>query len=254
MNLLERQVSARLKGKTVWITGGKRVGQAVAKAFAEQGSNLIVSYLNSKPEADVTVAAAQKMGVKAIAVQMDVSARESVFNAVRETAKAFPKVNVLVNLASVFSPVKMEHVSQRDWDVNVQAHVLGTFWPIQALAPRMPRGSHIINIADRTSLGKSYKNYIPYIVTKAGVQSLTKAAAKELADKGIFVNAIAPGPILKPPFTPQKEWDQLRKNSPIQYPVNDREAVEQFALLSLYLASVTMTSGCTYALDQGQNL
>ncbi len=254
MTLLDRQIKSRLKGKTVWITGGKRVGQTIARAFAEQGANLAVSYLHSKKEADATVKMAKSLGVRAITVQMDAGSRESAFEAVREISKTFSKIDVLVSMASVFHSVPFDKISQLEWDVNYQAHVLGSFWPLQAAAKHMPKGSHVVNVADRTSIGRSYSNYLPYIVTKGAVESFTRAAAKELGGRGIFVNAIAPGPILKPPEASQKEWEKLRRSSPVQFPIDDREAVEQFAVLVLYLSTLTMTSGRTYSLDQGQNL
>ncbi len=254
MTVLDRQIKSRLKGKTVWITGGKRVGQTIARAFAEQGAHIAVSYLRSRKEADATVKMAQSLGSKAVSVQMDAGSRESAFEAVRAIAKTFSKIDVLVSMASIFHSVRLREISQKEWDDNYQSHILGSFWPLQAALPRMPKGAHVVNIADRTSIGRSYKNYLPYIVTKSAVEALTRAAAKELGERGVFVNAVAPGPILRPPETPQKEWDALRRSSPVQYPIDDREAVEQFAVLVLYLSTLTMTSGRTYSLDQGQSL
>ena len=82
----------------------------------------------------------------------------------------------------------------------------------------IPRGGHIINIADRTSIGKTYKGYLPYVVTKGAVASMTKALAVELAPKGIFVNAIAPGPILRPEDISKKDWQKINqeKDSELQ--------------------------------------
>ncbi len=254
MTILDKQVKARLKGRTAWITGGKRVGQTIAQALAEQGCNIAMSYFRSKKEAESTVAMARKLGVKACAVSMDASSKDGAFQAVRDILQTFPRIHILVNMASVFGSVEFENISHLDWDSNYQAHMLGSFWPLQAAAPHMPRGSHVINVADRTSVGKTYRNYLPYIVTKAAVEALTRTEAKELGDRGIFVNAIAPGPVLKPADISQKEWDALRKKSPVQFPINDQEAIEQFALLAIYLSTVTMSSGRTYSLDQGQSL
>jgi NAD(P)-dependent dehydrogenase (short-subunit alcohol dehydrogenase family) len=83
---------------------------------------------------------------------------------------------------------------------------------------------------------------------------MTKTLAVELAPKGIFVNAIAPGPILRPEDLSQKEWDEIRNSSPLKYPIKDSEAVSQFVKLTIYLAETTMSSGYIYPLDQGQNL
>ena len=114
----------------------------------------------------------------------------------------------------------------------------------------MPRGSHIITISDRTFLGNVYSDFIPYVVTKGAVASLTKALSTELAPKGIFINSVAPGPVLKPDYLPQKEWNKMRNSSIIKYPITDREAVEEFAKLVLYLSTVRST-GAVYPLDFG---
>jgi 3-oxoacyl-[acyl-carrier protein] reductase len=243
-----------LKGKTVWITGGKRIGQVIAESLAKEGVNIIVSYRSSSLEADQTIKNVKKFKVQTLSIKCDVSDEASVNTAVKEIKKKFKKVDILINMASVFSPIDLDDVKKTDWENNFSAHILGTFWPIQKIAKIMPNGGHIINIADRTSIGKSYKNYVPYIVTKAAVGSMTKALATELASRGIFVNAIAPGPILRPDDLSKKEWQEIRNSSPLKYKIEDSEAVEQFAKLALYLSGVTMASGYIYPLDQGQNL
>ena len=225
-----------------------------ARALAEQGVNIIASYRVSEKEAGRIVQSAKKLGVRAITVQADVSNRLDMEQALRQVLKKFPKIDILVNMASVFAPIRFEEVTEKDMEANVRAHLLGTLWPTQLIAPHMPRGSHIINITDRTAVGKVYKNYLPYVVTKKAVEGVTRASAVELAEKGIFVNAIAPGPMLRPDGTTTKEWKALREKSRLKYPIDDRRAVEQFALLVLYLSVVRMASGNTYPLDQGQNL
>lgn len=253
MTLLERHL-ARLKNQTAWITGGKRIGEVVARTLAEQGVNLVLSYRRSAGEAIETAAAAQQLGVRAITVQTDVSSRESVREAVERVRGEFPSIDILVNMASVYQPVSVEEIGERDWQENLGAHVLGTFWPTQLMAPLMPRGGHVINVADVTSMGKPQKGNLPYLVTKAAVAAMTRAMALDYGERGIFVNALAPGPILPPEDFPRETWTRIRERSPVKHPVSDEEAVEQFALLVLYLSMTTMSSGHLYPLDQGQNL
>ncbi len=253
MTLLAEHL-ARLKGQTAWITGGKRLGRTVARALSEQGVDLVLSYRHSGAEAEETAAAARKLGVRAVTVQADVARRESVAAAVERVRAEFPRIDILVNMASVYQPVRVEEISEQDWSENYCAHVLGTFWPTQLIVPLMPAGGHVINVADVTSVGKPQRRNLPYVATKAAVAGMTQAMALDYGEKGIFVNALAPGPILPPDDFPREVWQRIRERSPVRYPVEDCEAVEQFALLVLYLAMTTMSSGHIYPLDQGQNL
>ncbi len=253
MTLLARHLE-RLKGRAAWVTGGKRVGRTVAAALAEHGVDLVLSYRRSVAEAEQTAAHARALGVRAITVRADVSSRESVAAAVETVRGAFPRIDILVNMASVYAQIAPEDIAERDWERNIGAHILGTFWPVQLIVPLMPPGGHIINIADVTSIGRPQRRSLPYIATKAAIAAMTAAMALDYGERGIFVNAIAPGPILPPDDFPPEVWQRIRSRYPVRYGMTDEEAVEQFALLVLYLCLVTMTSGHTYPLDQGQNL
>jgi NAD(P)-dependent dehydrogenase (short-subunit alcohol dehydrogenase family) len=118
----------------------------------------------------------------------------------------------------------------------------------------MPRGGHIVNVADVTSIGRPQRRNLPYVATKAAVAGMTKQMALEYGERGIFVNALAPGPILPPEDFSPDVWQRMRDRSCVNFPMTDEEAVDQFALLVLYLCLTTMSSGHVYPLDQGQNL
>ncbi len=253
MTILARQFE-RLRGRTAWITGGRRIGRTVAAALAEQGVNLVLSYRRSSSEAEATAAAARALGVRAATVRADVGSRESVAAAVAEAGREFPAIHILVNMASVYREVRAGEISEIDWQENISAHILGTFWPVQLIAPLMPPGSHIINVADVTSISRSQRRVIPYVATKAAVAGMTRAMALDYGERGIFVNAIAPGPIVPPEDFPPDVWKRIRDRYPVRYAMTDEEATEQFALLVLYLCLTTMTTGHVYPLDQGQNL
>jgi NAD(P)-dependent dehydrogenase (short-subunit alcohol dehydrogenase family) len=235
-----------LKGKTVWITGGRRIGQSIIKALAAQGCNIVVSYRSSEKEAkDAT------KGIKnSLIVQCDTTKPESVVVAVNEIKNKFKKLDVLVLMASIFTPVKLEKITEKDWDSNFSVHVKGTFWPIQIAAGIMPKGSHIITISDRTALGHVYPGYTPYVVTKAAVAAMTRALAVELGPRGIVINSIAPGPILRPEDISPKEWKSIRNESIIKNPITDDEAVDEFVQTVIRLSRVR-SSGATYPLDLG---
>lgn len=253
MSLLARRME-RLQGQTAWITGGKRIGHTVALALAEQGVNVVLSYRFSRAQAEETAAGVRRLGARSMTVQADVSLRTSVAAAVELVSREFPRIDILVNMASVYREVRPEDASEEDWKDNIGAHILGTFWPVQFIVPLMPQGSRIINIADVTAIGRPYHSNVPYIATKAAIVGMTRAMALDYGDRGIFVNAIAPGPIVPPEDFPPETWRRIRERFPVKYPMTDEEAMEQFALLVLYLCTATMTTGHTYPLDQGQNL
>ena len=239
-----------LKDKTVWITGGKRIGQEIAVSLAELGADLILSFRSSEKAARETVEKVRPLGRKVSVIQCDVSSRQSVSAAVKEIKKEFQKLDILILLASIFKPVKLKEIKEADWDDNFSVHVKGTFFPIQASLNLMPKGSHIITVADRTSIGATYRGCLPYVVTKAAITSMTKALAIELGPKGIFINSIAPGPILKPGSISQKEWQAIRRASIIKYPITDKEAVKEYVDTVIRL-SLARSSGSIYPIDLG---
>lgn len=253
MKLFESQLE-KLRGQTAWIIGGKRIGQVVARALAEAGVNIVAGYLRSREEAQSLVDEALKLGVQALAVQTDASVKDSVAKALEAIRKKFSQIDILLNMASIFKPKAVEEITEADWQQNFGVHVLGAFWPVQLLLPVLPRGAHVINIVDRTAIGKIYPGYLPYVVSKASLAQLTRALAVELAPRGIFVNAIAPGPILRPADISEADWQKNRESSPLKFAISDEEAVAQFASLVLYLCVNDMASGHVYPLDQGLNL
>lgn len=239
-----------LKGKVAWITGGKRVGIRVAEALAQHGADLVISYNKSKRESEEAQEKAKKYGIKVFIVQTDVSSRKSVADSVNKIKKEFGKIDIMVLMASIFSKMKLDDVTEKDMLDNFKVHALGTFWPVQLGLSLMAKGSHVITISDKTVLGKVYLDYFPYNVTKGTVAYMTRALAYELAPKGIFINSIAPGPVLKSEGLSGQEWKKIRKESMINYPITDEEAVREFAKLVLYLSTARST-GFIYPLDFG---
>ncbi len=240
-----------MKGKVVWITGGKRIGQSIAVELASRGAEIIISYRSSRAEAEEVVKKIKSIGGKSYIIQCDVSKKESVVESVKEIKKKIKKIDILILLASVFKPVTTSKIEEIDFDINVATHIKGTFWPIQASLPIMPAGSHIIAISDRTAIGQIYSGYLPYVITKSAVSTMVRALATELGARGIFINAIAPGPILKPDDISQKDWQKIRDKSIIKYPITDDQAVSEFVETVVRLCKVR-SSGAIYPLDLGQ--
>lgn len=238
------------KDKVIWITGGKRIGREIAASLAELGANLVLSYRSSEKEAQETAKKAKKLGRKVLLVKADVADRESVVETVKQIKNEFGRLDVLILLASIFKPVKLEDVSEKDFDENVATHIKGTFWPIQLAIPLMKAGSHIITVSDRTSIGRIYSGYLPYVITKSAVAVLTRTLAVELGPRGIFINSITPGPVLKPDEISVRDWKEIRRESIIKFPITDREAVQEFVDTVIRLCFVR-SSGGVYPLDFG---
>jgi 3-oxoacyl-[acyl-carrier protein] reductase len=239
-----------LANQTIWITGAKRIGQRVARALAEAGADLIISYRSSKTEAEAIAHDVATIGTEARLIQCDTSSRESVTRAVDEMRQSISRLDGLVLMASIFSAIPLEAITEASWEAYFAAHVKGTFWPIQVSLSLLNPGAHIITVADRTAVGQVYPGYLPYVVTKAAVAYLTKALAAELGPRGIFINAIAPGPILKPEDISSEAWQAIRATSSIKYPITDDEAVQEFVATVVRLTSVR-SSGGVYPVDLG---
>jgi len=239
-----------LEGKVAWITGGKRIGQEIAVALASLGADLIITYRTSEKEALDVAEEVKSFGHRTMILQADVTKRESVAAALEHVKNEFGKIDILVLLASIFNPVKFEDIDEKSWEANFSTHVKGTFWPVQLSAPIMPAGAHIVTISDRTTLGRIYSGYLPYVVTKSAVAALTRALSVELGTKGIYVNSIAPGPVLRPEDITEEAWQAIRDESAVKHPLSDEEAVKEFVDTVLRLCLVR-SSGSVYPLDFG---
>jgi len=239
-----------LANQTIWITGAKRIGQEVARALAAAGADLIISYRSSKAEAKAIAQQVATIGREARLIHCDTSSRQSVVRAVDQMKETISRLDGLVLMASIFSPVTLEAITEASWEAYFATHVKGTFWPIQVSLPLLKPGAHIITVADRTAIGHVYPGYLPYVVSKGAVAHLTRALAAELGPRGIFINALAPGPILKPEDITSEAWQAIRATSSIKYPITDEEAVEEFVATVVRLLSVR-SSGGVYPVDLG---
>ncbi len=192
-----------LTGKTVMVTGAaKRLGREIALALARRGANIAVHYHSSAADARRVVAEIKALGVDAIAVKADQSNARQVRAAVARAHRHFGALDCLVAGAAVFRRTPFARLSEADWDFHLDANLKGPFLFALEVARQMKTGKMIF-FADWAAM-RPYRNYLPYLVSKAGIICLTKALAKELAP-GVQVNAIAPGPVLLPADFPKAE-------------------------------------------------
>ena len=205
-----------LQNAVVLITGGKRIGQVVAKELARRGADIATAYRGSRAEAEQTVQDVQALGRRAIAVQADVSREADCRALVAQTVAQLGRIDALVNMASVYRARPFATLTGQEWDEDLNVNLKAAFICSQAAAAQMTSGGHIVNFADwlAASGRPAYKDFVSYYVAKAGVKALTEALALQLAPS-ILVNAIAPGPILPPPDLTEEENREVAAATPL---------------------------------------
>jgi NAD(P)-dependent dehydrogenase (short-subunit alcohol dehydrogenase family) len=208
-----------LTNRVVIITGGKRIGRIVARELAARGADLVLSYRGSKDEALATVSDVEACGRRATTIVADVSKVADCEAIIAHAVQTLGRVDVLINMASIYIPVAFDALTEADWEHNVSINLKAAFACAKAAVPHMRRQGEgrIINFADwlAASGRPQYTGFLPYYVAKAGVIALTEALALELAADHILVNAIAPGPIVPPPDLTDEERDAVAKKTPL---------------------------------------
>lgn len=188
-------INMKLDGKVALVTGASRgIGRAIALDLARQGANVAVNYAGSEASANNVVEEIKALGREAFAIQCDVSNSESVTNMVKETIDRFGKLDILVNNAGVTKDNLLMRMKEEEWDDVININLKGVFLCTKAVTRQMmkQRSGRIINISSIVGVSGN-PGQANYVAAKSGVIGLTKTSAKELAARGITVNAVAPG-------------------------------------------------------------
>ena len=243
-----------LANKVALITGGKRIGRVVADSLAARGADIALGYAKSRNDADATAASVRAAGRRTAVIQADLTNPDACRALVSGTVAALGRLDVLVNMASVYVKRPLADLTPAEWDAPMQVDLRAAFLCAQAAAPHMRAqgGGRIINFSDWVARSgrPRYTGYVPYYVAKAGVIALTEALALELAPDNILVNAIAPGPILAPPGTSADETQAVEEATPLGRWGGELE----IAKAVLALVDSDFITGETIRVDGGRHL
>lgn len=227
----------KLSGQVALITGGASgIGAGIAVAFAREGADVVVADLAERTAAEPVLAEVAAAGQQGMFVQTDVGDTASVAALAAAVQEKFGRLDVLVNNAGIFTEALVEVMSVEEWDRVLNTNLRGTFLCTRAFLPGMlERGSgRIINIASQ--LGQIGGGAVAhYSASKAGVIGLTKALAREVASRGVLVNAIAPGPIETPLL--ESETEEWRSSKLAELPIGRFGTVDEVTPTAVMLAS-----------------
>ena len=243
-----------ITGRGVVITGGKRIGADVALALASRGADVALVFNRSRAEADAAAAAIVALGRRASVLHADLADPASCRRVTDDAASSLGRLDVLVNMASVYESRPLDDLKVEDWNRSLEIDLRAAHLCTHAAIPHMrhQRGGRVINFTDwiAASGRPRYTGYVPYYVAKAGVVGLTEALALELAPDQILVNAVAPGPILAPPGTSDEERLAVERATPLGRwggPAEISKAV-------VFLIETDFVTGETIRVDGGRHL
>ena len=207
-----------LKGKVAFVTGSARIGVTVAEALAWKGCRVAIGYRNSRGAAEIALRGVRAAGTEGLVVRCDTTSDAQVRRAVRQTVSAFGRLDILVNMASIYEKTPFRSLSRADWERNIAANLTSAHLTVFHAAPhlRAKGGGRVVNFTDWVAASgrPRYKHFAPYYAAKSGVIGLTQAQALELAPD-VLVNAIAPGPILPPKNISNEEVRDVAKVTPL---------------------------------------
>jgi len=244
----------QLSGGAALITGGKRIGAAVAGVLAAAGMDVALSYNRSRAEAESAAADITSAGRRAHIARADLGNPDDCRSLVEGAAAAFGRLDVLINMASVYSVVPFDETDEHVWNAVMNVDLRASFLCARAAVPHMRKqgGGRIINFADWVAASgrPRYPGYLSYYVAKAGAIALTEALALELAGDNILVNAIAPGPIVAPSGITEEE----RRSVEAATPLGRWGGPDAIVRAVMFLLETDFVTGETIRVDGGRHV
>jgi len=229
--------SDRLKGKVALITGADSgIGRAVAALFAREGADIAVLYLCEHDDAAKTKQIVEQEGRKAVTIAGDIGSKEFCEQAVKRVIEQLGRLDILVNNAGEqHYDEKIEDITEDQLKRTFQTNIFGMFFLTQAAAPHLKKGSAIINCTSETTY-KGSPGLLDYSSTKGAILGFTRSLAKNLIEKGIRVNGVAPGPIWTPlnpsGGQPKDKIPEFGKDTPMGRPGQPNEVAPSFLFLA----------------------
>ena len=233
-----------LSGKVALVTGSAhRVGRAILLALAQAGADVIIHYHRSAEAAEATAREVKSLGRRVVTIAADLGQAAEIDRLFQVVEREFGQLDILVNSASVFEPVEFLAMTSQQWDKTLDVNLRGPAFCSQAAARLLPSGGggHIVNIADVIGL-RPWPRYPQHSVAKAGLIMLTQVLAIALAPT-IQVNAIAPGPVLKPPGMSAERWQTIGAASLLGRPGQEEDVAKAvvFLVTSDYITGEILT-------------
>ena len=231
------KAAGKLQGKVAIITGGDSgIGRSVAVLFAREGADVAILYLDQHQDAEETKRVVEEQGRKCLTFAGDVADRDVCHKVIDETLGAFGKLDILVNNAAEQHPQeKLEDISEEQWEKTFRTNIFGMFQMTKAALPHLKSGASIINTTSVTAY-KGSPQLLDYSSTKGAITSFTRSLSMNVADRGIRVNGVAPGPIWTPLIPSTFDEEKVEKfgaNVPMERPGQPDEVAPAY----VYLAS-----------------
>jgi NAD(P)-dependent dehydrogenase (short-subunit alcohol dehydrogenase family) len=243
--------SGRLKDMKAIITGADSgIGRAVAIAYAREGADVLISYLNEHDDAKETARWVEEAGRKAVLVAGDLQSAAHCRAVIDKAVKELGGVDILVNNAAhqaTFSSI--DEITDEEWELTFRVNIHAMFYLTKAAVPHMKKGASIINTASINSDMPS-PSLLAYATTKGAIQNFTAGLAQLLAEKGIRANSVAPGPIWTPLIPSTMDVEDFGKNYPMKRPGQPAELATTYVMLADPLSSYV--SGATVAVTGGK--